>query len=222
MSQVLSASPNLRSWEDAYRRFETPEEEIRKFVRRLKKLGADQWPRDSQIVELFCGRGNGLHALHRLGFTRLQGVDLSADLLAEYNGPAETRLCDCRHLSLEDRSCDIAIVQGGLHHLPKVPEDLDQTLREAHRVLRKDGILMVVEPWQTPFLRLVHRVSRNPVARRLWDKLDALQTMTELEITTYQQWLRQPKAILSCLHKYFRAEQCWSRWGKLMFIGRKI
>ena len=66
--QALSHDP----WESAYLRFETPEEEIGKFIGRLNRLGAAQWPRGTEIVELFCGRGNGLIALERLGFTRLK------------------------------------------------------------------------------------------------------------------------------------------------------
>lgn len=68
-------------WEEAYARFETPEQEIAKFARRLRSLGAGRWPRDLQIVELFCGRGNGLHALGQLGFQRIEGADFSATLL---------------------------------------------------------------------------------------------------------------------------------------------
>src|SRR5439155_8665936 len=49
---------SLDPWEAAYLRFETPEEEIQKFIGRLNRLGAPQWPRDAEIVELFCGRGN--------------------------------------------------------------------------------------------------------------------------------------------------------------------
>jgi SAM-dependent methyltransferase len=214
-------TPNPDAWEAAYLRFETPEQEIRKFVGRLKQLGAHRWPRDSRIVELFCGRGSGLHALSRLGFTHVEGVDLSQRLLAEYRGPGEVFVCDCRHLTFEDGSRDILVVQGGLHHLPKLPEDVAQTLREAHRVLRTDGVLVAVEPWLTGFLRFTHAVARNPYARRIWPKLDALQTMIEHETETYQQWLLQPQVILDCLGSYFHIEQCWFRWGKLMFVGRK-
>src|SRR5258707_13441016 len=35
-------------WEAAYLRFETPEQEVQKFVLRLQKLGAAQWPRDAE------------------------------------------------------------------------------------------------------------------------------------------------------------------------------
>ena len=34
-------------WEEAYRRFETPEEEISKFTKRLNSLGQHAWPRDA-------------------------------------------------------------------------------------------------------------------------------------------------------------------------------
>jgi hypothetical protein len=100
-------------WEAAYLRFETPEQEIEKFTARLLKLGAGEWPRQAEIVELFCGRGNGLHALHRMGFTRLEGVDLSARLLAQYRGGAKCYVSDCRRLPFADRSKDVLIVQGG-------------------------------------------------------------------------------------------------------------
>ena len=214
-------APNPDAWEAAYLRFETPEQEIRKFMARLKRLGAQRWPRDSRIVELFCGRGSGLQALSRLGFTRVEGVDLSPRLIAEYRGPGEVSVCDCRHLAFPDNSRDILIVQGGLHHLPKLPEDLAQTLRETHRVLRADGLLIAVEPWLTPFLQITHAIARNSLARRAWPKLDALQTMIEHETETYEQWLRNPEIILDCLRKYFQVEQCATRWGKLMFVGRK-
>ena len=66
-----------QQWEAAYERFETPEEEIEKFMRRLRGFGLDRQPSDMRIVELFCGRGGGLVALERLGLTNIEGVDLS-------------------------------------------------------------------------------------------------------------------------------------------------
>jgi len=216
-----AAAPEASAWETAYLRFETPGEEIRKFLRRFKRLGAERWPRDAQIVDLFCGRGSGLRALERMGFRHLEGVDLSPRLLAEYGGPAKLYCCDCRRLTLADASRDIAVVQGGLHHLPKLPDDLDQTLREVRRILRPGGMFIAVEPWLTPFLRAVHVVAANPIARRLWSKIDALQVMNENEMETYAQWLNQPELVLGCLRRYFEPERCWFRWGKLMFVGRR-
>lgn len=208
-------------WELAYMRFETPEEEIGKFIKRLQALGADKWPRDSRVVELFCGRGNGLHALERLGFTSLEGVDLSPRLVAQYEGPGKCYVGDCRSLPFEDRTKDAVIIQGGLHHLLKLPEDLDQTLSEVRRVLKDDGRFLVVEPWLTPFLSFVHFVCENRLARRMSGKIDALSTMIHYERETYEQWLGQPRPVLDVFQKHFRAERLSFKWGKMMFVGRK-
>ncbi|NBU08265.1 MAG: class I SAM-dependent methyltransferase [Proteobacteria bacterium] len=184
------------AWEAAYQRFETREQEMQKFLRRLRKAGAPTWRKEAQVVEIFCGRGTGLHALQHLGFKRLEGVDFSA------------------------ASRDIVIVQGGLHHLPELPADLEKVVSEVRRVLRPGGRFMVVEPWRTPFLRFVHWVGSFKFARRAWDKLDALETMTELEWVTYDQWLLNPDLVLRCLDGNFVTERKLIGWGKLMWVGR--
>jgi ubiquinone/menaquinone biosynthesis C-methylase UbiE len=209
-------------WEAAYQRFETPEQEIQKFTERLRDLGAAGWPRDAEIVELFCGRGNGLHALQGLGFTRMEGVDLSAHLLAQYRGDPKCTVADCRQLPFADRSKDVLIVQGGLHHLPTLPGDLEQTFQEMRRVLRKDGRVVLVEPWLTPFLRIAHLACGNAVARRLSNKVDALAVMIEHERRTYEQWLSQPEMILKLVREYFVPEKENIAWGKWSFVGRPV
>jgi len=209
-------------WEAAYLRFETPEEEIQKFMERLRRLGVGQWPRETNVVELFCGRGNGLHALARLGFRNIEGVDLSPRLLAEYNGEARCIAGDCRELPFTDKSKDAAIVQGGLHHLPLLPEDLERVFAELTRVLRPEGRLVFVEPWLTPFLRFVHIVAENPLARRLSVKLDALATMIDHERETYENWLGRPQEISELARRYFRVEQESFTWGKWNFVGRPL
>jgi ubiquinone/menaquinone biosynthesis C-methylase UbiE len=209
-------------WEAAYARFETPEQEIRKFSGRLVKLGAATWSRDSQIAELFCGRGNGLHALSRMEFTHVEGVDLSATLLARYQGTAKTYQCDCRRLPFADQSKDILIVQGGLHHLPTLPESLAQAFAEMRRVLRKNGRVVIVEPWLTPFLRLTHVVCENAMARRVSAKLDALATMIHYERETYERWLTHPELILGLARGHFSVVQESFGWGKWNFVGTPL
>lgn len=200
-------------------RFETPEQEIRKFIGRLEKFGARAWPRDAEVVELFCGRGNGLHALHRLGITRLEGVDLSPELIARYRGPAKCIVADCRKLPFADSCKDVVIVQGGLHHLPTLPGDLDQAFSEIRRVLRKEGRVVCVEPWLTPFLRFMHWVSENPLARRLSNRVDAFATMIHYERRTYEQWLSQPELICGIARAHFVPVHESFAWGKWNFVG---
>ncbi len=219
MSTVDQAATD---WEAAYLRFETPEEEISKFTRRLVHMGATHWPHDAEVAELFCGRGNGLRALERLGFHRLAGVDLSPRLLAlcpEQHGRYQA---DCRALPFASASKDILIVQGGLHHLAVLPGDLQQVLAEAARVLRPAGKLAIVEPWLTPFLTAVHAGCRLAWLRKISGKVDALAAMIEGERHTYDQWLQQPELVLRCLETNFTTEKKFIGWGKLMWGGRKV
>lgn len=218
---MKAADNATEAWEAAYLRFETPEEEIAKFTRRLVRLGAREWPRDAEVAELFCGRGNGVRALARLGFHRIEGVDVSPRLLALCPPEHGRQLADCRALPFASGSRDILIVQGGLHHLAVLPEDLERVTAEAARVLRPGGRWVVVEPWLTPFLSVVHAACRQPWVRRCSCKVDALAEMIEGERTTYEQWLRQPEAVLRCLETKFATERKVIGWGKLMWVGRR-
>ena len=89
-------------------------------------------------------------------FENLEGVDISPELVARYEGPAKIHVTDCRDLPFEGDSRDIVVVQGGLHHLIDIPKDLNTTFCEIRRVLRPDGLFVMVEPWLTPLLHLVH------------------------------------------------------------------
>jgi ubiquinone/menaquinone biosynthesis C-methylase UbiE len=206
-------------WEAAFERFESPAQEVAKFRRRLISLGALEWPKEASIVELFCGRGNGLHALASFGFVHLEGVDLSRTLLERYSGDALLHHGDCRNLPFPDASRDILIVQGGLHHLPCLPEDLEKTLLSAVRVLRPGGKFVVVEPWLTPFLRLVHTLAFVRSLRQMAPRLDAFATMVEEERSTYEEWLAHPKLVQEMLESHFVPVIRKIGWGKMLFVG---
>jgi SAM-dependent methyltransferase len=219
MTAAGDAADMVEAWEAAYLRFETPAEEVRKFTRRLRRLGADAWPRQARVLDLFCGRGNGLVALEGLGFTELDGVDLSPRLVALYRGRGRCSAGDCRAMPLRSASYDIAIVQGGLHHLPDLTADLPVVLGEVARVLKPGGRFVAVEPWLTPFLRVVHAVCASP-ARALSGRLDALATMIDYEGETYRRWLANRTFVRAQLAAAFEPEVRREAWGKLLFVGR--
>lgn len=208
-------------WEAAYARFETAAEEQAKFLARLRRLGADQWPRDLEVVDIFCGRGGGLRAWETLGFRRLEGVDLSKNLLSQYGGGARLYVGDCRKMAFADSSRDVICVQGGLHHLPELPADLEAVVGEVRRVLRPGGRFVVVEPWMTPFLRAVHALCGLAVARRVSPKLDALDVMIRREQRTYSQWLARPREIRAALARGFDTDREEIAWGKYYWVGTR-
>lgn len=210
---------DVDAWERAYLRFETPAEERRKFTRRLRAAGAVKWPRDAVILDLFSGRGGGARALQSLGFHRVIGLDLSTTLVRAQGPASDCSVADCREMPIASGSVDIAIVHGGLHHLPRIPDDLSATLFEVARVLKPRGLFMAVEPWRTPFLDLVHWLCRRPIARRASSKIDALATMIELERSTYEAWLQSAREILAVFDRHFVRRQLRIRLGKLHYVG---
>ena len=211
-----------KEWESAYKRFETPLEEISKFKRRLKILGVDDWPRDANIVELFCGRCNGINALEELGFSSIEGVDLSVPLLSEYSGNAKLYAGDCRNIRFKSNSKDIVIVQGGLHHLPSILEDLNMVFLEVKRILTPGGRFVFVEPWQTPFLTLAHYACSISMLTSRWAKLKALQEMIEREKVTYCNWLANKSLIITLLNEHFSKEQFKISFGKIFYKGYPV
>jgi ubiquinone/menaquinone biosynthesis C-methylase UbiE len=187
----------------------------------LRSFGVEAWPRSLEVVEIFCGRGSGIEAWRRLGFERVEGVDISENLLLQHEGAARLYVGDCRRLGLPDASRDVICVQGGLHHLPALPEDLRATVAEVWRVLRPGGRFLVVEPWATPFLTAVHAACRSRALRRASVKLDALACMIEHEREGYFNWLSRPEEISAVLTGRFETERRRTAWGKLAWIGRK-
>jgi len=206
------------AWEEAFVSFESPEQERRKFIRRLKGLGVDRWDKELRVLELFCGGGSGLSAWEQMGFENIEGMDISAGLVNSYSGDAKCTVGDARNLPFADGTFDVVCVQGGLHHL-HLMDDFDRTLGEVHRVLVKGGRFIVVEPWQTPFLRFVHFMMGIGLVRKLSKRVDTYATLCALERRTFEPWLKESDAIIKRLQFYSDVLTLRIRWGKLMFVG---
>ena len=207
------------AWERAYQRFETPEQERRKFTRRLRSLGVHRWNRKMRVLEIFSGRGNGLVAWQRLGFRHVSGVDLSPALVERSDLRRSCIIGDACRLPIRTSSRDVAVVQGGLHHLPR-QDDVRAALAEMGRVLEPDGRVIIIEPWLTPFLRIVHLVTEQPIARRMSSTLDAFAAMTDEERPTYEAWLGRAESILQAVTAEFEPIVLRRGWGKIVFLGR--
>lgn len=215
---MKDCAPAPTKWERAYQAFETPEEELAKFLGRLRTIGADRWDRGSRVLEVCSGRGAGLRAWSALGFADVIGVDYSHALVAGHHGPGRCILGDARAIPLESGSCGVVAVQGGLHHLFSFA-DVDQALAEMCRISAPDGQIVIIEPWLTPFLRVVHAACGIPLARRLWPKVDFLATMIEEERDTYERWLGTPEEHLALIRRHIDVRLLRRQWGKLVVVG---
>jgi SAM-dependent methyltransferase len=219
----LGASGHMRSgpsrWERAYSSFQTADEEIEKFLRRYRSLGIDRWDKGLSVLEVCAGRGSILKAWHQLGFPDVVGVDFSEALAGGYRGPGHMVLGDARALPFATASRDVVVVQGGLHHLATF-EDVGAALAEMARVAKADGRIVIIEPWRTPFLRMVNWLVAQPIVRRWSVKLDALATMNEEEYPLYDRWLDSPETVLALVRGALIPSTLRRRWGKILLIGR--
>jgi SAM-dependent methyltransferase len=104
-----------------------------------------------EILEIGCGRGDFSVYLQTQGAV-VTGIDVSENSLEAARVLAEINGVDCSFVSasatdlpFDGASFDRVVGVAVLHHLPR-KEDLVQTLRETHRVLRPDGSALFGEP----------------------------------------------------------------------------
>jgi SAM-dependent methyltransferase len=111
---------------------------------RVKMIGAHLKP-GMKILELGCGAGYFTKDLARSG-AEIVAVDVSADLLeiAKTNCFASNvhyEIQDACALTYYDAAFDSVIGSSILHHL-----EIEQALREIHRVLKAGGTICFTEP----------------------------------------------------------------------------
>jgi SAM-dependent methyltransferase len=98
---------------------------------------------------LDAGGGTGAYSFwlaglgHRVTFVDLSDVHVAT--VRDKNRDSRAKLHDIREgsaltLDFAAESFDVALIMGPLYHLP--PEERARALREMHRVLRKDGLLV--------------------------------------------------------------------------------
>lgn len=123
-----------------------------------------QWvPTDGTVVDVGAGRGEFTRAIRA---RRRIAVDLNPDL-PQFVGDAEVVLASALDLSpIPDGEADAVFSSNLLEHLPS-PEDVVRALRDAHRVLRPGGRVIILMP------------NIAAVGGRFWDYLDHLTPLTD-------------------------------------------
>ena len=94
-------------------------------------------PQGSRILDVGCGNGYIAHHLSGLLATKVIGIDLDAHPQAQI----DYRRFDGQNIPAADRSIDAALLCYVLHHA----QQIDELLRELHRVLELNGVAVVYE-----------------------------------------------------------------------------
>ncbi len=93
-----------------------------------------------------------MRILRDRGFTRLYGVDMTADEELAREPWVEVKACDAKAIAYEDATFDAVICMHSLHHLGGL-EGIRRSLREALRVLKPNGMLGLIDHYDSFQLR---------------------------------------------------------------------
>lgn len=123
-----------------------------------------------KILDVGCGSGDVIAKMASMGHV-CTGIDVSKSFLkwcqfvkTKENIPASFVLCDSGHLPLQNDTYDVVVCTEVIRHLANPEKNLD----EIHRVLRKDGILLLSTPINSAFWKFTYglwmRIGRRPRA----------------------------------------------------------
>lgn len=135
----------------------------------LEMLDRLTQPAGKDVIDIGCGGGALVRELSDRG-ARVVGVEISAQQLAtavaqDKGTGARYVVGEAQRLPLADASADLAVFMRTLHHVPG--PSLVQALREASRVVRRDGLVYVAEPLaEGDFFELVSLVEDEHEVRR--------------------------------------------------------
>jgi len=134
-------------------------------IKILQDLGVDFY--NKKVLDIGCGDGSLLLLLQKFFNIQGVGIDISEEAIisGEDNGlnelGIELKLGDHRNLSsIQDNSFDIVLSFGVIEHL----EEYLLAINEARRVLKTNGILVLIQPHllsfgniQKKYLQLIRR-----------------------------------------------------------------
>lgn len=117
--------------------------------------------RESRILDIGCGGSKFLNILHENGFSNICGVEPDP-LLVEISLKKypyllnKVKCAGATNLPYDDLCFDCVYYFNVMHHLEGL-EEYKAAITEAHRVLKNNGILILIEPCR----KWIYTVKRN-------------------------------------------------------------
>lgn len=164
-------------------------------ARRTRALYLPHLPRGERLLEAGCGLGIEVIHLARLGY-RVVGLDYVEDALRQvrrYDAGNRLVAGDVHDLPIRNASFAAYLSFGVLEHFEFGPEP---ALREAHRVLRAGGVVVLTVPYPSVVWRLARlkaRLGRSRDADRGYETAYSLARLEEaLHRTGFEVVARHP------------------------------
>ncbi len=116
----------------------------------ILRFSDSQIQENSQVLDVACGTADSTIALAKAGVPRVVGVDISEGMLKvgekkieelNLNSVISLKVEDCENLSFNDNTFDVAFIAFGIRNF----EDKKKGLKELHRVLKPNGLLLILE-----------------------------------------------------------------------------
>ncbi|MDR2901396.1 MAG: class I SAM-dependent methyltransferase [Treponema sp.] len=117
-----------------------------------------------KVLDVGCGNGTLIHEISQKGSIEAYGVDISPNMIAEckkrYVG-IQFDVSSAESFQFEDDSLNVITICCVLHHL----NDAELFVKEAKRVLKKDGVLLIAEIWIPAIIRQIANMIILPLYR---------------------------------------------------------
>ena len=154
----------------------------------------------NRVLEVGCGNGH-LTSLLAEKSAELVGIDPDGASIAEARRNIKGvnfRIGSGEALEFEDESFDLVIFTMSLHH----HTDCVLALREAHRTLKKDGRLLILEPAVDGETQRIYHLFANetPAIERALDATNSSDFNLEQHETFYKNWVFKDKEELYSYH----------------------
>lgn len=102
--------------------------------------------KEKVILDLCCGTGNQLNLLSKHGFRNLHCLDISDSMLEiakRSNSSIKIYNEDAIKTSFDDASFDVVIISFAIHEKDRNTQQA--LIDEAYRIIKKDGLMLVVD-----------------------------------------------------------------------------
>ena len=119
---------------------------------------------NKEILDYGCGIGKTAQEIEKYNPKKITGIDISEvsiekarDRANNFKTISDFSVDNCENLRFKDEQFDLVYGTGILHHL-----DIKKSLKEIHRILKKNGNMIFIEPLGTsPLINFYRKLTPN-------------------------------------------------------------